>query len=263
MFKVQRQGYLLQRIQENASISVNELAAALNTSMMTIRRDLNEMQENNILKRVHGGAVISSEDAQPSFLHRAVEERERKEAIAVEAAKRIKKGDIVVFDSSTTTLEVVKAIPAALEFTAITTGLQTAIVLCGKPKAEVINIGGIVHSSSYTAHGHFAVDMLKKFAASTAFISTKAVDIREGTFEAMPFLIEIKQAIAKAAKNVILVADSTKLNTTSLTKAVGWNMINELITNDDKVFEINEISRFVKVTAVPVRIMKSIELKAL
>ena len=117
MLKAQRQSQLLQLIKENEAIKINDIAKRFGTSMMTIRRDLDELEAADVLKRVHGGAVIRTDAVQPTFLQRVSEQQSRKQAVAREAASRIREGDVVIFDGGTTTLEIVKHIPDGLHFT--------------------------------------------------------------------------------------------------------------------------------------------------
>lgn len=233
MIKTQRQQSLLDLLKMNNAMSVSELAKKLGMSMMTIRRDLEYFEQNGIIEKVHGGAVLLKNDnEQPSFQERVVEYSVEKYKIGKEAAKLIKKGDIVVFDSGTTPLAIIENIPDNLEFTAITTGLITAIDLCNKPKVNVVSIGGNVHSSSFTSINYLAVDMIKRFNADMAFISTKAFSMPGGTYESLLPLIEIKRAIVSVSKKVILVADHSKFENKSLSLSIPLENIHTIITDD-------------------------------
>lgn len=234
MIKNQRQNKLLELLKvNNMMMSVSEIAEKLNISKMTVRRDLEYFKENGIIKKVHGGAVLLKNDnEQPSFQERIVEYYKEKQRIGNEAAKLIKEGSIVFFDSGTTTLAIIENLPDNSEFTAITTGLATAIALCNKPKVNVVSIGGDIHCSSYTSVNHIAVEMIKRFNADMAFISTKAFSMREGTYESLLPLIEIKRAIVSVSKKVILVADHSKFENRSLCLAIPFNDIDIIITDD-------------------------------
>jgi len=120
------------------------------------------------------------------------------------------------FDAGTTPLAIIEHIPDNLEFTAITTGLMTAIALCNKPYIHVINIGGNINCSSYSSTNHISVETIKKFNADMAFISTKAVILPQGTFESYLPLIEIKQALVSVSNYIVLLADHSKFETKSL-----------------------------------------------
>ncbi|HHW47338.1 MAG TPA: DeoR/GlpR transcriptional regulator [Clostridiaceae bacterium] len=235
MHKAERQKNLIELLSENNIMTVSELAKLLNSSMMTIRRDLDYLEQKGIVKKMHGGALlIKREQEQPSFYERIEEYSEEKNRIGKAASEMINKGSIVFFDAGTTPLAVVRHIPDETEFTAITTGLMTAIALCNKPKANVISIGGNIHSSSYSATNYHAIELIKKFNADIAFISTKAFSIPEGAFEAQIPLIEVKRAIVSVSKKVILLADHTKFESRSLCLSIPFEDIDTIIT-DDKV----------------------------
>jgi len=232
LHKLQRQKVLIDLLSENNVMSIAELSQQLNFSMMTIRRDLEYFELKGIVKRMHGGALLlRSDTGQPSFYERIEEFDEEKSRIGQAAAKMIKPGSIVYLDAGTTSLAMVQHIPDDLEFTAITTGLMTAVALCGKPRAEVISIGGSIHQSSFSAINYLAVENIKRFSSDIAFISTKAVGITEGTFEAQLSLIEVKRAIVGMSSKVVLLVDLSKFESKSLCMSVPMKDIDTIITD--------------------------------
>lgn len=235
MVKNERQEKLLRLLSKENSMKVSELSEKLNSSMMTIRRDLDLLEQNGIVKRFHGGVVMAKTDInQPSFYERIEEFGEEKKAIGMEAVKHIKPGDIVFFDAGTTPLAMVEYIPDDLEFTAITTGLLTAVALCGKPKVNVVSIGGNIHASSFSSISYVAVDFIRKLHADTAFISTKSISLPEGTYEAQLPLIEVKEAIVEVSDQIILVADNSKFENKSMCRAIPMDKI-DLVITDSKI----------------------------
>jgi len=214
-------------------MSVAELSERLNTSMMTIRRDLEDLEKEGIVKKVHGGAVLLKHDKeQPTFQERIIEYSSEKQRIGREAAKLVTQDSIIFFDSGTTPLAVIDNISDELEFTAITSGLMTAVALCNKPKVNVVSIGGEVHCSSYTSVNHLAVEMINRFHADIAFISTKAFSVPGGTYEPLLPLIEVKKAIVEVSKKVVLVADHSKFDNKSLCLSIPMQDIDLIITDD-------------------------------
>ena len=233
MLKTQRQKNLVDLILSNEVMSVADLSERLNTSMMTIRRDLDFLEQKGIIKKIHGGAVlIKNESNQPTFHERIDEYSDLKQRIGKEAVKLIKEGSVVFFDAGTTTLAAVDNLPEDLEFTAITTGLMTAVALCRKPKVNIVSIGGNIHCSSYSSTNHIAVDMIKSFNADMAFISTKAFSLPQGTYESLLQLIEVKRAIVSVSKKVVLLADHSKFESKSLSLSVPTKNINMIITDN-------------------------------
>lgn len=232
MYKVIRQEKIIEEIAKDSAISVRELAKMFDTSIMTIRRDMDELSHQGIIKRTHGGAVLNKKDlSQPAFYERQEENRQQKTDIAKEAIKLIKNGSIVFFDAGTTPYAIAQLIPGDLNFSAITTGLLTAVALCQKPNVNVISIGGDMHKSSFSAVDSMAVESIKNLHADIAFISTKAVQLPQGTFESKFSLIEIKRAIVSVSDKVVLVADSTKFQSHSLALSIPITDIDTVITD--------------------------------
>lgn len=235
MIKAQRQAEILKLLEQNNTMSISALATALDSSLMTIRRDLDEMEKRNTVKKVYGGAVLfEKDDVQPSFDKRIHQNMEEKNRIAQEAVTRIKNDDVVFFDAGTTPLCVAKKIPPSMRFTAITNSLMTAAELCGKPNVNVIMLGGEMHHSSYSAVNSMPIRQLENFHADIALISTKAFSYPDGLFESILPLIEIKKTFVRCADKVILLADHSKFETKSLCASVPLDELDELIT-DDKV----------------------------
>lgn len=233
LLKIQRQKNLLELLSSHDVMTISDLSKKLNSSMMTIRRDLEYLEQKGIVRRMHGGALLlRQETAQPSFRERIEEFDDEKHRIGKAAAGMIREGNIVFFDAGTTPLAVVEHIPPDLEFTAVTTGLMTAVALCNKPRANVINVGGNIHATSYSATNYLAIEFIKRFHADIAFISTKAISIPEGTFEAQLPLIEVKKAIVSVSNQVVLLADHSKFESKSLCLSVPLQDIHTFITDD-------------------------------
>ena len=248
MIKTERHKNLIELLESEEVMAVADLSEKLSISAMTIRRDLEFLEKKGTIKKLHGGAVLlKNNNYQPSFQQRINEYYEYKVKIGKEAAKLIQKGSAVFFDAGTTTLAIVDNIPENLEFTAITTGLMTAVALCNKPNINVVNIGGNIHHTSYSSINHVSIEMIKKFNADMAFITTKAFCFPEGTYEAFLPLIEIKRAIVSVSEKIILLADHSKFDTKSLSFSIPLNDIDMFITDSltpksvvDKIREIGK-----------------------
>ena len=233
MLKTQRQEQLIRILEKDGIMRISDLATILDSSMMTIRRDLDSLEKTGVVKRIHGGVILSqrTDGLQPTFYERVEEFKDEKDKIGAEAASRINPGDIIFFDAGTTTLAIVKHIPDNLEFTAITNGLLTAVALASKPNINLIEIGGNIHKTSFSVVNYMAVEMIRKFHGNKAFISTKAFDLPYGTFEAQMSLIEVKKAMVESSEEIILLADYSKFNSKSLTHAIKIDDIDEIISN--------------------------------
>lgn len=232
MLKEVRHKSIIELLSKQGPISILELAGKLDASMMTIRRDLDVLEKNGFVRKMHGSAVlINSDNSQPTYLERVAECKDEKNRIGKAAADMIKVGSIVLFDAGTTTLAIIQHIPPDKNFTAITTGLMTAAALCNKTVANVICIGGNIHPSSVSAINYFAIDMLNSFHADMAFISTKSVSLPDGLFETQLPLIEIKKKMVSVSDKVILLADHRKFSYKALCLSVPLQDIDVIISD--------------------------------
>jgi len=235
VIKNPRQQQIINLLNENEVVSVSDLSEKLNSSCMTIRRDLEYLEQKGIVRRIHGAAVLlKTEHTLPSFTERIDRCESEKIAIGKAAMSFISPQSVVCFDAGTTTLAIVQHIPEDLHFTAITTGLMTASALCRFPRLEIIQVGGSVHHSSFTACSVLAADFIKQFNADVVFLSTRAVNVAKGTYESSMDLVEEKRALVTIAKQVVLLVDHTKFEGRALCQAVPLGEIDVIIT-DDKV----------------------------
>jgi Transcriptional regulators of sugar metabolism len=233
MLKNDRHDKIIDILQKGNSIKISELAEMLGSSMMTIRRDLDKLEELGTVKRFHGGVSLArSENSQPSFYERIASSGEEKRAIGAEAAKLVMPGAAVFFDAGTTPLAVLDFIPDDLPFTAITPGLLTAVKLCSKPMVNVYVIGGTVHKNSFSSTDYTAVEALKRFHADLAFISARSVVLPDGLYEVQMPLIEIKRTAVDASDKVVLLADSSKFKIKSMCKVCSMCDIDSVITDE-------------------------------
>ncbi|GHU16479.1 GntR family transcriptional regulator [Spirochaetia bacterium] len=232
MVKSLRHKNIMEMLNSKGAVSISEIAASFGASMMTIRRDIDILEKNGQVCKMHGFATLAGETAQPPFQERAGEFTEEKNRIGRAAAAMIKKDSIVMFDAGTSTLAITQYIPEDLEFTAVTTGLMTAAALCNCKKANIICIGGNIHHSSYSVINYMGIEMLSRFRADLAFISTKAISLPEGLFEMYLPLIEIKKAIVSHSDKIVLLADHSKFSAKALCLSVPLQDISLVITDD-------------------------------
>ena len=253
MIKTQRQREILRLLEKKDTFLISDLAKLLNCSMMTIRRDVDEMESESIVNKVHGGVELTSNQyVEPNFKKRIMEHIEEKQRIAAEAVKYVTKGCVVFIDAGTTPLHVVKLLPVGLEFTAITNCIMTAAELCTKPNATVIMLGGEVNHDAYATVNDIAINTAKNFKTDLAIISTYSILLPEGLYENTLSLIEIKKTLVDNAKEVILLSDHSKFSETAMCASIPLTKIDHVITDnetsDDKVEELVNLG--LKVTQV-------------
>ncbi len=220
-------------MKDRGIVSVNELSEKFNCSHMTIRRDLEYLEEDGILHRVHGGAELNiTEEVLPTFRHRVDERRLEKKAIGKAALAFLKPGSVVCMDAGTSTMSILQHLPEDARFTVISTGIATSAELCRFRDIDIIQVGGLVHHSSLTVCDLLAMEFVKELNADVAFISTRAIDPSKGTFETNMSLVGEKKALSSISAKTVVLADHTKFEGTSLLQALSLNEIDVIITDE-------------------------------
>lgn len=239
MGKNSRQQQIISLLNTREFVSVSELASIFQTTNMTIRRDLNQLELKRIIRRIHGGAVLlKTAHTLPSFKERMEHCGDEKNAIAKAALGLISSEMVICIDGSTSAFAIAQNLPEDIHFTVVTTGIMTARELCRFPKVEVIQAGGKVHHTSYSTYGVIATDFLKQFNADIVFFSTRAVSPMKGTFESIMDMVEEKRALVAISKKVVLLADHTKFEGRSLCQSIPIEEIDVVITDNKTSPEI-------------------------
>lgn len=228
MLTEERQMAILDIVNKKQSITVNELVEMLNSSESTIRRDLNYLDSQNKLQKVHGGAICLNqneynlEEYEVSVKYKI--NTDAKEKIAKYAASLIKEKDFVYIDAGTTTeymIDYINEIGANY----VTNGIIHARKLASKG-CRVFLLGGRLKSSTEAIIGNEAVNNLSKYNFTLGFFGTNAISAENGYSTPDAEEAAIKEKAMSKSKNAYILADSEKFNKTSsvtfgeITKAV-------------------------------------------
>jgi DeoR/GlpR family transcriptional regulator of sugar metabolism len=192
--------------------SVNELAAELNVSDMTVRRYLDRLEEKELIKRTHGGAFAGQDMIEVDYRIRETVHSEEKEAIGRRAFAMVQPGESVFIDAGTTPAFLAYAINDTKRMTVVTNSLVVARALENRSNVQCILLGGTVHGPTHSTIGQMAEESLAQFRFNRAFMGTSAIDMTAGlsqsTFEEIP----IKRRAARQAAQVVVLADSSKFH---------------------------------------------------
>lgn len=233
MFQEERLKFIVDYVTKNKKASTKELSELLSTSVVTIRADLKILQEKDLLVKTHGGVMINSykiNDVIPSNVKFQKFKRE-KAKIAELANRYISDGDILIIDSGSTTLELAKCITAE-NLTAFTNDLQIAIELSKKRNIDLTVSGGTLIPDVYILTSYEAVNFYKHLHVEKLFLSCDAIDAEFGISNRDKREVEIKKAMLKAANEVILMADHSKMNNSVLLQVADFEDIDKLIADD-------------------------------
>ncbi|MFO1061222.1 MAG: DeoR/GlpR family DNA-binding transcription regulator [Dongiaceae bacterium] len=191
-------------------VTVDELAGRFEVTPQTIRKDLNELCDQKLLSRIHGGAVVASGVENVGYEARRFIAQEEKRAIGLAAARLIPNNSSLFINIGTTTEEVARALVDHEGLLVITNNINVATILYRHPRIELIIAGGPVRRADGGIIGAPAVDFISQFKVDHAVIGTSAIDEQGALLDYDYREVRVSQAIIGNARQVILVSDRLK-----------------------------------------------------
>ncbi len=226
-----RQNDILSIARSQGRVAVDDLALRFDVTPQTIRKDLNDLCEQRLLNRVHGGAIIASGVENVAYEARRLIAAEEKRAIGSAAAALIPNKSSLFLNIGTTTEEVARALAHHEDLMIITNNLNVALSLYPHPRIDVIVAGGPVRRSDGAVVGEAAVDLIRQFKVDTAVIGASAID-EDGSLLDFDYReVRVSQAIIGNARRVILVADRLKLERTAPVRIAHVSQIQVFVTD--------------------------------
>ncbi|MDC6367555.1 MULTISPECIES: DeoR/GlpR family DNA-binding transcription regulator [Flavobacteriaceae] len=232
MLKEERQHIILNEVALHNKVLLTDIAEMLDVSIDTVRRDVKELDSENKLRKVHGGA-ISLGFTNSTVRNTNIYALDKKKTIASKAVGMLKEGDVIFIDGGTTCLELASQIPENLSLTCFTLSLPVALELLLKPNIKVVFVGGEISQDSQIAVGAGTINQLGEIKVDYGFIGTGYVDSIYGLTEFDWDIVQVKKAVIKASKKTVLLCISEKLNSQHRFKTCDINAINTLITELD------------------------------
>jgi len=225
-------------ITENESISVSNLSKLFNVSEITVRRDLQKLEKDGFLDKVHGGAIARSfkTEYDPVYLEDIKLNKDKKESIAKEAVKEINDGDAVIIESGTTCLELVYNLANKRNLAIFTASVPIAYELwkvsLNRNDLEVNICGGLIEAKSNTLIGSQATQFFQNINADIAFIGAVAISIDKGILTTHSQMdADVIRSIANNSKRRILLADSSKFKKRAHISILPLTIFNKIITD--------------------------------
>ncbi len=228
MLKKERHNVIMRQINLHNRVLSSDLVDLLNVSEDTIRRDLQELAIENLLNKVHGGAL--SKSYQSSFDDSQVYAKDVKIIIARKAINLIKEGMVILTGGGTTVLEFVKQLPQHLKATFITISPLVAVELAKYEKVEVILIGGLFSKNSQISYGGHVISQLADIKADLCFIGTSALHPTDGLTDTDWEINQLKKAMMASSKKTAILCISEKLGITLRLKVASLDKISYLVT---------------------------------
>lgn len=224
----QRLDWLSERLGTEGSVTLTDAAAALGVSEMTIRRDLDELEERGTARRVRGGARAIG--PQP-FAERRQTATRAKAKVAAKLADLVPEVGAVAFDASSTVMRLTSLLADARDLTVLTNGPDTFAALQGQPGVHPLLTGGRLDEQTGSLVGPLACRAAAQMAVTTFLASAAAVAPDGGAYEATLDEAEVKRAIAARADRVVLAVDGSKLGARGLAVGLEWDVVDLLVTD--------------------------------
>jgi len=216
-------------------VRVEELTQQLGVSSATIRRDLGELEKLGELRRVYGGAVSTGGRLdEPLFDDKTSVAAAEKRRIAEAALNYIKPNETIYLDGGSTVLELARLLKDRSNITVVTNSLRAAVELAGRGP-RLILVGGELRRLAQTTVGPLTRFMVQELHVDKAFMGTIGLSLEEGITTTDPTEAYTKELVMEHAREVILLADSTKAHKISFTRAGRLEKVRVLIT--DKQFD--------------------------
>jgi DeoR family fructose operon transcriptional repressor len=226
----ERRAKLLHLVQSQGFTSLPDLVELLTVSESTVRRDLDALEEDGVIKRTHGGAFYSGPTPNlPHFRQRQEAQWDKKKQIAQAAAGLIEDGDTVLLDGGSTTYELAREL-VGRPLQVVTNSLPVANLFNTDASTDLIIVGGYVHARTGSVQGPYASEMLKKLHVRRAVISAAGIN-DQGVYNTNRMLVETQWAMMNATDEVILVVDSSKFGHQSLAYVCELQSISSLVSD--------------------------------
>ncbi|MDQ1078095.1 DeoR/GlpR family DNA-binding transcription regulator [Pseudoroseomonas cervicalis] len=250
MWSQERHRLIVERLRAQRQLSADLLAQELAVSRETVRRDLVELEQAGLLRRVHGGAVLVEAQPEPPLAHRLQQRRAEKEAIARAAAALPRPGQSCFIDAGSTTALLAAALRPIPELTVITNSLEVAQALRGRPGTALTRlVGGVLSAEMPGLCGEATMAELARYHVDLAFVSPVGLDPREGATNFMQAEAEIARLMLQRSRRPVLLADHAKLGRVSRLQICGCSGVHTLVT-DSQGGEMAESFRQAGITEV-------------
>ena len=230
MLNAERRAEILEALGRDKRVLASELAAKFGVSEDTVRRDLRELAEEGLLRRVYGGAVPRS-PASPTYARRRSESPTAKAAIARAAVPFFRENHVVFFDAGTTALEVANQLPPELKLTVVTNSLPVAAILADHPNTRVVVLGGVLLRETNATVGAETVEAFGRVRADLCVLGVASLHPEVGLGVFYHEDAEVKRAMIAAAAEVMVVAASDKLGTSAPFIVGPVSLVNTLVTD--------------------------------
>ena len=233
--KVERIYQIHELLKERKRISLDELCEIFSVSKNTIRRDIAELEDDGVIKKVYGGIVLKESNiiALEPFSTREIRNIEAKKKIAIVAAEQVKDGDVIYIDSGTTTMHLLPHIADKESLIIVTASVYVINWATQFNNLEIIATGGTLQSPIKAFVGSSVLECIKNYNFSKIFLACTGISIEHGATNASPLECEIKRELVKKSCPKFLLADHSKFDVSSLMTYSDLQNIDCIITDKE------------------------------
>ncbi|MDR7079913.1 DeoR/GlpR family transcriptional regulator of sugar metabolism [Neobacillus niacini] len=235
MLQEQRHQMIGSFLKQQKAVKASELATLLDVSIDTVRRDLEVLEKQGIVKRVHGGAILIKNNdnvLNKLFNEREAKNLEKKQEVASLAIELIEEGQAIALNGGTTTIEIAKVLVEKFKrLTIITNDLRILSILGENKNFNVILTGGFFNPEEYTLYGKQCEEVLSNFNIDIAFITVNALSLDYGLTDFRMHEVGVIQTIISRTKYKVVVADSSKFETSSYINICPLKDIDLIVTD--------------------------------
>ncbi len=243
----QRWNDLRSLIRESGVVRIDDICRRLQVSPATVRRDLDQLERDGAIRRVHGGAVsVESRLDEPLFDDKTSLAAREKRRIAEAALAYVEPGDTLYLDGGSTVLELARLLRERSNLTVVTNSLRAAHELAGRGPRLIV-IGGELRRLSQTLVGPLTRLVLQELHLDKAFMGTIGFSLKEGLTTTDPSEAFTKGLVMGQARQVIVLADSSKAGKVSFANAGRWEDVHVLITDKSLDFAKELARRGIKI----------------
>jgi DeoR/GlpR family transcriptional regulator of sugar metabolism len=231
MISNNRQLEILELLTQKGNVTVEELAEKFAVSKLTIRRDLEKLQENNLLQRTHGGALMNRVLLQEmAYNEKREEHADIKQCITRKALSYLENNKIIYLDAGTTTFELAQKLPTQ-DLTVITNDIRIAALML--TSNNVVFLGGMIEKETGSVTDGNAQDALQGFNIDIAFLGTSSVDNEMNLCTPDINRMKLKKVAFDVSTKTVLLVDSSKFYSKSLYKILNINDLDVVISDFD------------------------------
>jgi DeoR/GlpR family transcriptional regulator of sugar metabolism len=232
MLTLERQNAIRDILQKEKAVSITKLSDRFATSTASIRRDLEKMETQGLVKRTYGGAVLITGVAEEiPLIVREIEQKEAKQRIAREAARLLADQDTIFLDSSTTTKELTHYMEGFKNLTVITNGLRAITDMALLDNVEVYGICGKLRKPSLSMVGNQAETCVTNYWGAKLFFSCTGMWMSHGAMDYSDAEAEVRKKMMSVSQQIVLLCDHTKFDRPAFYKICPFSRVNILITD--------------------------------